>query len=93
MIKMDSDDFYTLKMALVVELFPEEFDALFDSGSDLKDRAKGINPMTNEYAEKISIKRELYGLTPLAGNGVSTDFKSMELIARILKKVIVVVGE
>jgi hypothetical protein len=32
--------------------FPEEYDFIYDSRSDLADRNKGKNPMNQEYIEK-----------------------------------------
>ena len=70
-----------------LEKFPEEYDFYYDSGVDVKERNKGINPMSQEYIEKVRIKREMLGVSQLSesGMGVSDDsYKLCEKEAREL---------
>lgn len=39
------------------EKFPEEYDYFYDSSADAKDRKKGINPMSEEYINEVSMRR------------------------------------
>ena len=43
------NQFENLTNELHVKLFPEEFDFMLDSNSDVYRRAQGINPMSEEY--------------------------------------------
>jgi hypothetical protein len=52
------------------EKFTEEYDFTQDSIADAKDRGRGINPMSQEYIEKIKKKREKLGVSQLAENGM-----------------------
>jgi hypothetical protein len=52
------------------EKFPEEYDFMYDSGVDAKERSRGINPMSQEYIEKIRIKREELGVAQLTETGM-----------------------
>ncbi|UZE97227.1 hypothetical protein [Alkalimarinus alittae] len=58
-----------------IEKYPEEYDHMYDSGVDCKERNKGINPMSSEYIAKVEAKRATMGVTPLspAGMPVSDD--------------------
>lgn len=46
-------------------LFPEEYDYMFDTSLDLRERRRGINPMKPEYVEKMNAKREALGVPAL----------------------------
>jgi hypothetical protein len=45
-------------------LFPEEYDHMYDSVSEAKDRQRGKNPMNTEYVEKTNTLRAQLGFTP-----------------------------
>ena len=44
-------------------LFPEEYDHMYDSVSEAKDRQRGKNPMSAEYVEKTNTLRAQLGFT------------------------------
>jgi len=44
------------------ELFPEEYDFRYDSIADAQDRARGINPMSEEYIAKVNLRRVAMGV-------------------------------
>ena len=46
---------------LHAELFPEEYDHMYDSASKAKDRQRGKNPMNAEYVEKTNTQRAQLG--------------------------------
>ena len=64
---------------LHIELFSEEYDNMSDSILDAKERAKGINPMSKEYQQKVAKKRKNLGVSPLSNSGESVDDSSWEL--------------
>lgn len=64
---------------LHIELFSEEYDKMSDSILDAKERAKGINPMSKEYQQKVAKKRKNLGVSPLSNSGESVDDSSWEL--------------
>jgi len=59
--------------ALHVKLFSEESDYMYDSNVDAKNRARGINPMSEEYQIKTNLKRVSLGFLPLAKDGTPND--------------------
>lgn len=59
--------------ALHVKLFSEECDYICDSIVDAENRAKGINPMSEEYQVEVNLKRVSMGFLPLAKDGTPCD--------------------
>lgn len=47
-------------------LFPEEYDHMYDSVSEAKDRQRGKNPMSAEYVGKTNTLRAQVGFTPFS---------------------------
>lgn len=54
------------------EKFSEEYDFMYDSIIDAKDRSNGKNPMSEEYIHKINKKRADLGVSPLSDSGMPT---------------------
>ena len=71
-IKVNSDKLHS-------ELFAEEYDFMYDSIADSKDRAKGINPMSKEYQLKVAKKRKRLGVSLLSSSGRKKDDSSLQL--------------
>ncbi|MAJ05590.1 MAG: hypothetical protein CL827_01860 [Crocinitomicaceae bacterium] len=71
-IKVNSNDLH-------LELFAEEYDFMYDSIADSKDRAKGINPMSKEYQLKVAKKRKRLGVSLLSRSGDNVDDSSRKL--------------
>lgn len=70
-----------------LELFPEEYDFMYDSNVDAQERSSGINPMAKEYAEKVNKRRAELGVPPLTENGMPPDGNnSSEIALEIAKK-------
>ena len=46
-------------------LFVEEYDHIYDSASEAKDRQRGVNPMGIEYIKKTNAYRAALGFVPL----------------------------
>lgn len=46
---------------LHIELFPEEYDFMLDSGVDSIKRGKGINPMSSDYVQRTNLRRQKLG--------------------------------
>jgi len=59
--------------ALHAKLFSEEYDFICDSIVDAKNRAKGINPMNEEYQIKTNLKRVSLGFLSLDKNGMPSN--------------------
>lgn len=53
-----------LRRELHVALFPEEYDYVYDSFSEAKDRARGITPMNADHVGKTNTLRAQLGFTP-----------------------------
>lgn len=49
---------------LHLELFPEEYDYIYDSNADVNDRRRGLNPMCQDYIDKTNERRISMGVTP-----------------------------
>ncbi|WP_351089138.1 hypothetical protein [Shewanella sp. S1-49-MNA-CIBAN-0167] len=65
-------------------LFPEEYDFIYDSNVDAKERKKGINPMNQEYTDRMNQKRIELGISPLGSGGKEEDSSSIELCHSIV---------
>jgi hypothetical protein len=68
--------------------FPEEYDFQYDSFADAKDRARGINPMSQHYIEKVKKKRVDLGVSPLSESGDSTSDDTMKMCLKEARDVI-----
>jgi len=66
--------------------FPEEFDFMYDSLSDAKDRRRGINPMSQDYIDKVNSKRARLGVTALAENGKSVSMDTYKICLEEAKR-------
>lgn len=62
-----------------VKKFPEEYDLMNDSGSEAKDRSRGINPMAADYIAEVRARRAALGVSPLSENGLATSRDSYDL--------------
>ena len=62
-----------------LKVFSEEYDYMHDSIVDAEERSNGINPMSEEYIQRIILKRKKFGVSTLATNGLSLDNSSMNL--------------
>jgi len=51
---------------LHLELFPEEYDYIYDSIADAKDRRRGLNPMSQAYIDKTNERRISLGVLPFS---------------------------
>lgn len=67
-------------------LFSEEWDFMADSTSDAQKRAAGVNPADSDYTSKVNGKRELFGVTPLAENGMPQDESSLRFCEKVIAK-------
>jgi hypothetical protein len=57
-----------LAQAIHAEDFREEYDFMYDSVLDKKDRDNGISPMSKEYIENFTKKRKDLGVCALSEN-------------------------
>ncbi len=54
---------------LHVNLFPEEFDQMYDDHVDAAARRRGENPMRESYQIRVNERRKKMGIEPLSENG------------------------
>ncbi|MEZ8990187.1 hypothetical protein AB4342_18565 [Vibrio breoganii] len=50
------------------ELFPEEYDHLYDSNVEVRARNRGENPMSEDYQRKVNLRRFAMGVEPYGGS-------------------------
>lgn len=70
---------------LHLTLFSEEYDEMWDSLSEIKDRDKGINPMLPEYTERMNKKRAAFGVTPLNEAGRPVDLSAYRFCEEVVR--------
>jgi len=61
------------------EMFPEEYDFMMDSIADVKDRRRGINPMSADYTARVNARRGALGVSQLGANGMPIDNSSWDV--------------
>ena len=71
-----------------IEKYPEEYDFMYDSISDSNDREMGINPMSQEYIDRIKEKRAALGVSPLSESGLPISDDTMALCVEEAKMMI-----
>jgi 5'(3')-deoxyribonucleotidase len=62
-----------LAASLHSELFPEEYDFVFDSTADSTDRERSKNPISKTYLDTVNLRRETNTVTPLDSKGLPQD--------------------
>ena len=65
-------DFWEMVQELHILLFPEEYMYQLDSLTEARERAAGINPMSETYIARVEKRRAEMGVSPLAANGLPT---------------------
>ena len=50
------------------KIFPEEYDALFDSWTDRKMRSQGLNPLCIDYINQVNLRRNHLGFESISKN-------------------------
>jgi len=71
---------------LHIELFSEEYDYMYDSNADIKDRERGICPVGKNYIKRMNKRRESLGVAPLDSMGMPTSDDSWQLCLELIKK-------
>jgi hypothetical protein len=62
--QIELDPMHQEARRLHIELFPEEYDCMFDSGVEAKERAKEMNPMSSDYVQRTNLRRQKLGFKP-----------------------------
>jgi hypothetical protein len=83
-----NDAIIKLRSDLHQELFPEEYDFIYDSCSEAYSRQKGLNPMNEAYVKKVNERREILGVTSLNSNGSPADNSSQLFVIQFIIKLI-----
>lgn len=90
LIDHEEEEFQRLVRKRHIELFPEEYDYMFDSPSDIRDRQKGRSPMNVDHMANVNESRKKMGFEPLSEKGyaVSQDtYRYVEARMRAGKEV------
>jgi 5'(3')-deoxyribonucleotidase len=66
-------------------LFSEETDFMLDSGLDAKERARGKNPMSQEYTDRVNRKRISFGVSKLNESGYAKDTSSLQFCEEVVR--------
>ncbi|RUO71655.1 hypothetical protein [Idiomarina ramblicola] len=66
--------------------FPEEYDYIYDSSVEAKNRKRGINPMSQEYTDKVNEKRAQLGVSPLGPDGQAQDGSSDTFASKVAEE-------
>jgi len=74
--KKQMRDINALARRIHAEESPEEYDCMFDSYADTKDRATGKNPMNADYIAKVNARRKKKGFDSLSENGTPPNDKT-----------------
>ncbi len=75
-----------LKQFIHGSIFPEEYDFMGDSISEAKDRRRGINPMSEDYTNKVNERRRQLGVSPLGEVGQAKDATSSDYAEKIAQE-------
>ncbi|MCK5500856.1 MAG: hypothetical protein KAI82_06325 [Tritonibacter mobilis] len=78
-------EFFKKVGELHLELFPEEYDFMLDSGADLKMRKQGVCPMSQIYLNRVNLRRVSLGVPEISGVEMSLFEESWDFC---LKKVL-----
>jgi len=81
--KLDADEVKNeaiekLARKVHADRFPEEYDFMGDSCAEASERGRGVNPMREEYIEKVNEKRRRLGVSMLSESGDRTGNDTME---------------
>lgn len=71
-IDREEEEFQRRVRARHIELFPEEYDHMFDSFSDARERKKGRSPMNPDHLAGLNASRKAMGFEPLSESGYAT---------------------
>ncbi len=61
---------FELAQSIHEEWFPEEYDHVYDSVAEAKERKIGINPMSGGYTADIATRRKAISVSPLSESGM-----------------------
>ena len=62
--QIELDSMHQEARRLHIELFPEEYDFMYDGGVDAKERVEGMNPMSSDYVQHTNLRRRKLGFKP-----------------------------
>jgi hypothetical protein len=67
------------------ELFFEEYDYMFDSLSEARNRQRGLSPMRASYLEKTNDRRVAMGFEPLSDSGHATSRDTYDFVEKKMR--------
>ena len=68
-----------------IELFSEEYDHMFDSFSEARERRKGLSPMDAAHLENANKRRVAMGFEPLSDSGNATSRDTFDYVAQKMR--------
>jgi len=76
------------RRSLHANLFPEEYDFMYDDHVDAKARARGENPMQESYQIRVNERRKKMGIEPPMSNGRVKYNDSSQYTTEVMKKLL-----
>lgn len=68
-----------------IDLFPEEYDHMFDSISEARARRQGMSPMDKEQLDATNRRRVAMGFAPLSASGHATSSETFDHVAQQMR--------
>ena len=84
-ISREEEEFQRLVRKRHIELFPEEYDHMFDSFSDARERQKGRNPTNPKDIARINESRVKMGFEPLSERGYAVNQDTYRYVEQRLR--------
>jgi hypothetical protein len=84
-ISREEEEFQRLVRKRHIELFPEEYDHMFDSFSDARERQKGRNPKDPKVIACINESRIKMGFEPLSQGGYAVNQDTYRYVEQRLR--------
>lgn len=84
--KLQEQVFSCVQKILHHYYFPEEYDYVYDSISEAKERKRGVNPMSQEYTDKTNARRNQLGVSALDSAGEAQDDSSISFASEVAEK-------
>ena len=82
---LEEEEFQRRVRARHSELFPEEYDHMFDSISDARERKKGRSPMNPDHLARANESRMAMGFEPLSESGYATSRDTYRFVEKRMR--------
>lgn len=68
--ELRNSEIFELAQSIHEEWFPEEYDHVYDSVAEAKERKRGINPMSEGYTADVETRRKAMAVSLLSESGM-----------------------